>query len=106
MNAFLRWLGRFVEEGTTGRPSVKRFGFALCVTVLSAIIGVFGGVMGGVVWMAHGSPQAVELVRIIAGSLEVISGLVLGAVTTGYVAGKAVERPRKDLKPSEEAEKP
>jgi hypothetical protein len=96
-------MGRFVEEGTTGNPSVKRFGFALCVTVLSVVIGVFGGVMGGVVWMAHGSAQAIELVRIIAGSLEVISGMVLGAVTTGYVAGKAVERPRKELSPDEAA---
>lgn len=105
MNELLRWLGRFVEEGTTGRPSVKRFGFALCVTVLSGIMCVFGGVMGGVVWMAQGSPQATELVRIIAGSLEVISGMVLGAVTTGYVAGKAVERPRKELAPRDEPDK-
>ncbi|MBV4524319.1 hypothetical protein KVG88_30055 [Pseudomonas sp. SWRI74] len=106
MNAFLRWMGRFVEEGTTGRPSVKRFGFALCVTVLSAVIGLFGGVMGGVAWMAHGSAQAIELVRIIASSLEVISGMVLASVTTGYVAGKAVERPRKELQSPDEAAKP
>jgi hypothetical protein len=106
MNTFLRWMGRFVEEGTTGRPSVKRLGFALCITVLSAVIGVFGGVMGGVAWMANGSPQAIELVRIIASSLEVISGMVLTAVTTGYVAGKAVERPRKDSQLREEADRP
>ena len=106
MNAFLRWMGRFVEEGTTGRPSVKRFGFALCVTVLSAVLGLFGGVMGGVAWMAHGTDQAIELVRIIAGSLEIIAGMVLGAVTTGYVAGKAVERPRKESQSGDPAERP
>lgn len=102
----MRWLGRIVEEGSTGRPSVKRFGFALCVTVLSAVIGLFGGVMGGVAWMAHGSEQAIELVRILANSLEVVAGLVLAAVTTGYVGGKAVERPRKDSQLREEAERP
>lgn len=95
MNGFLRWIGQFVEEGITGRPSVKRFGFLLCITVLSAVIGLFGGVMGVLAWMGHGSAEAVELMRILANSLEVISGMVLASVTTGYVAGKAVERPRK-----------
>lgn len=105
MNAFLRWMGRFVEEGTTGRPSVKRFGLALAITVLSAVMAVFGGVMGGVAWMARHDLQAVELVRIISGSLEVIAGMVLTAVTTGYVAGKAVERPRKESQSSDQADK-
>ncbi|WP_122558462.1 hypothetical protein [Pseudomonas viridiflava] len=106
MNTFLRWLGRFVEEGTTGRPSVKRFGFALCITVLCAVIVLFGGVMGGVALMSHGTAQAIELVRIIAGSLELISGMALTAVTTGYVGGKAVERPRKESQSSGEASGP
>ncbi|MFJ3685588.1 hypothetical protein [Pseudomonas sp. NPDC090208] len=106
MNQFLRWMGRFVEEGSTGRPSVKRFGFALCITVLSAVLGLFGGVMAGVTWMAHGGDQAIELVRIIANSLEIIAGMVLGAVTTGYVAGKAVERPRKESQSGDQAERP
>lgn len=102
--AFLTWLAAFVAEGRTGRPSVKRFGFALAITVLSAVMGVFGGVMGGVAWMSHGGPQAVELVRIISNSLEMIAGLVLTAVTTGYVAGKAVERPRKEPQESQSSE--
>jgi len=101
MNTFLRWIGRFVEEGASGNPSVKRFGFALCVTVLTGVMGAFGGVMAAVVWMEHGSAQAVELVRIVANSLEIISGMVLASVTTGYVAGKAVERPRKDAPPEQ-----
>ena len=106
MNTFLRWMGRFVEEGSTGRPSVKRFGFALCITVLSALIGLFGGVMAGVAWMSHGTAQAVELVRIVASSLEVISGMVLASVTTGYVAGKAVERPRRESPPRDGGNSP
>lgn len=95
MSLFIRWMGRFMEEGSTGNPSVKYFGFALSVTVLSVIMGLFGGVIAAVVWMQHGSARAVELVQIIANSLEVISGLVMASVTTGYVAGKAVERQRK-----------
>lgn len=102
--AFLAWLAAFVAEGSTGRPSVKRFGFAMAITVLSAVMGVFGGVMAGVVWMSHGGPQAVEMVRIVADSLQMVAGLVLTAVTTGYVAGKAVERPGKESQESQSSE--
>ena len=88
----LLWLGRVMEEGETGRPSAKRFGLILSITVLASVMGLIGGVIAGVTWYANGTPQAIELVRIVSGTLEVIAGLVLTAVTTGYVAGKAVER--------------
>lgn len=88
----LLWFGRVVEEGETGQPSAKRFGLILAVTVLASVMGLIGGVIAGVTWYASGTPQAIELVRIVSGTLEVIAGLVLAAVTTGYVAGKAVER--------------
>lgn len=96
---FLAWLAAFVAEGSTGRPSVKRFGFALAVTVLSAVMGLFGGVIAGVAWMSHGQPEAVALIHIVANSLEMVAGLVLTAVTTGYVAGKAVERKQAETPP-------
>lgn len=57
--------------------------------------------IAGVTWAAQNGPQAVELVRIISGTLEVLAGLVLAAVTTGYVAGKAVERKGTPMKPAE-----
>lgn len=94
-DAFIRmmlWFSRVVEEGATGRPSAKRFGLILAVTVLALVMGVIGGVIAGVTWFSSGRPEAIELVRIISGTLEVLAGLVLTAVTTGYVAGKAVER--------------
>lgn len=95
MSAFARlmiWLGSFVTDGSSGLPSVKRLGYAMSVTILSFVMGAIGGVISVVTWESHGTPQATELVRIIASTLEVLAGLVLTAVTTGYVAGKAVER--------------
>lgn len=86
------WLARIVSDGSTGNPSAKRFGLILSVSVLTLVMAVIGGVIAGVTWAAQSGPQAVELVRIISGTLEVLAGLVLAAVTTGYVAGKAVER--------------
>lgn len=91
MKDLLIWLRRVCEEGSNGRPSAKRFGLLLAVTVLSVVMGLFGGVLAGVTWTAQAA-QSLELARIMASSLEVIAGLVLTAVTTGYVAGKAVER--------------
>lgn len=91
MRSLPTWLMRVCEEGSNDRPSAKRFGLLLSVTVLSLVMALFGGVLAGVVWQAQ-APQTVELARIMASSLEVIAGLVLTAVTTGYVAGKAVER--------------
>lgn len=92
LERLVSWLSAFVADGKTGLPSVKRVGFAMSVTVLSFVMGMIGGVISVVTWDSHGSPQAIELVRIVSGTLEVLAGLVLTAVTTGYVAGKAVER--------------
>lgn len=90
--AFLAtWLMRVCEEGRSGHPSAKRFGLLISVTVLSCVMGLFGGVLAGVTWSAAPG-QSLELARVIAGSLEVIAGMVLTAVTAGYVGGKAVER--------------
>ncbi len=94
MKAFVflfTWLMRVCEEGSTGRPSAKRFGLLLSITVLSAVMGVFGGVLAGITWVAD-SGNSLELARLLANSLEVIAGMVLAAVTTGYVGGKALER--------------
>jgi len=90
--AFLAtWLMRVCEEGRSGHPSAKRFGLLISVTVLSCVMGLFGGVLAGITWTA-GPGQSLELARVVSGSLEVIAGMVLTAVTAGYVGGKAVER--------------
>lgn len=46
---------------------------------------------------AHAAPQyTVEMVRILASTLEVLAGLVLTAVTTGYLVDKAKTRNKDD----------
>lgn len=95
--SLVKWFGSVLNDSRTGQPSAKRFGMVLAITVLCGVMGMIGGVICGVTWAAHGSDKAVELVRIVSGSLEVIAGLVLAAVTTGYVGGMAVEnKGRKD----------
>lgn len=88
---FLRYLSKFVEDGETGTPSVKRFGLALAVTVLSFIMLIMGLVICIVVYKAP-SNYSVDMIRILSNSLEMISGLTLGAVTTGYLVDKATSK--------------
>lgn len=85
---FIIWLGKFVHEPKTDSPSVKRYGLALAVTVLCGVMLGFGFSLTVAVVRA-GPEQSVETVRIVANSLEIISGLVLTAVTTGYLVGRA-----------------
>jgi len=93
----VKWFGSVLNDSKTGEPSAKRFGMVLAVTVICCVMGAIGGVICGVTWAAQGTDRAVELVRITSGSLEVLAGLVLAAVTTGYVGGMAVEnKGRKD----------
>lgn len=84
----LKYLSRFVEDGETGKPSVKRFGLAIAVTVLSFIMLTMGVVICIVVYKAP-PENSIEMIKIISNSLEMISGLTLGAVTTGYLVDKA-----------------
>lgn len=89
---FLIWCGRFVVEGRSGNPSVKRVGLAMAVTVLCLVMGAMGGVCAGVTLAAAGKPEVVELVRILTNTLIALAGLVLTAVTTGYLVDKHSQR--------------
>jgi hypothetical protein len=86
--SFLLWLGDFVRDSGTGKPSVKRFGLALCVTVLCGVMLGIGAVITFTTFHAPDA-QIVELVRILSSTLEILAGLVLTAVTTGYLVDKA-----------------
>lgn len=85
---FLLWLGDFVEDSSTGRPSVKRFGLALAVTILCGVMLGLGVVISYSVIASSGRDQ-VDIARIAADTLQIIAGLVLTAVTTGYLYDKA-----------------
>lgn len=85
---FLRYLGEFVQDSKTGKPSVKRYGLALAVTILSGVmLGV--GLVISVVTLHAPDTSHIELVRILSSTLEVLAGLVLTATTTGYLVDKA-----------------
>lgn len=88
---FVMWLGDFVEDGTTGKPSVKRFGLALAVTVLCGVMLGLGSVVAYSALVATGREQ-VDIARIAADALTVIAGLVLAAVSGSYVLDKALTR--------------
>lgn len=88
---FILWLGDFVEDSQSGRPSVKRFGLAMAVTVLCGVMLGLGGVITASVLASTGRDQ-VDIVRIAADTLQIIAGLVLAAVTTGYLVDKAAIR--------------
>lgn len=96
---FIMWLGDFVEDGTTGKPSVKRFGLALAVTVLCGVMLGLGSVIAYSALVATGRDQ-VDIARIAADALTVIAGLVLAAVSGSYVLDKALTRKKKnDINP-------
>lgn len=84
---FILWLGKFVHEPKTDTPSVKRYGLALAVTVLCGVMFALGFSLTYA--LVHADNQySVEMVRIISDCLQVLAGLVLTAVTTGYLVGR------------------
>lgn len=78
MILFLRWLGRFVEEGSTGNPSIKRISLIMAISSLStaAIVLAASNFM-------HGTPVGAELAAV----CTALAGLAGG----GYILGKKVE---------------
>lgn len=88
---FLKWCGDAVEDGQNGNPSVKRFGFIMSVTF---ILGVIGGFTGAVYYVAlkFTTPaNAATVIGQLLSSIEALAFLVIGAVTGGYLGGKAIE---------------
>ncbi len=88
---FVLWLGRFVHDSTSDKPSVKRFGLAITVTVLCGVLFGLGVVIAVSVLNAIGREQ-VDMVRIAAGTIEWTSTALLTAVSGSYVADKALGR--------------
>lgn len=92
---FILWLGDFVEDGATGRPSVKRFGLALAVTVLCGVMLGLGAVIAYAAYTATGRDQ-VDIARIASDALVWIAGAVLAAVSGSYVFDKALARKKQN----------
>jgi hypothetical protein len=106
LEQFFLWLGDFVEDSNTGLPSVKRFGLALSVTVLCGVMLGLGVVIAFAAYSATDRDQ-VDIVRIAADTLQIIAGLVLAAVTTGYLYDKAsIRKAGKDETPGQNTQQP
>lgn len=88
---FILWLGDFVEDGTTGKPSVKRYGVALGATVLAGVMFGLGAI---IVWSAVHSigDERVRIVEIASRSLSDVLMWFVIMVTGNYAGGKLIER--------------
>jgi len=91
MKEFILWLGKFVTDSQTGKPSVKRYGLALSVTVLCGVLLGLGAVISIAVINSSGRDQ-VDIVRISAETIQWVSAALLTAVSGSYVADKALAR--------------
>ena len=89
--SFIKWLGDFVRDGKTGKPSVKRFGLALSVTVICGIMFGMGASITIIAIEASESAKP-EIIRTICNTLENLAYAVLTAVTTGYLVDRTQER--------------
>ncbi len=99
---FIFWLGSFVVDSKTGKPSVKRVGLAMSVTALVMIMLVFAGVAAAVVWLSHNdASDRAQLVGRLVDGITYIAGLVLAAVTTGYLVDKSSQRKHEKEDPDE-----
>lgn len=83
---FLRWLGKFAEDGSNGNPSAKRYAHIAAATVLCLCAITLTFVIGGTP-----DPMApVWALGVVCVTLTVLAGF-------GYVLGKLVEKmPHKD----------
>lgn len=88
---FVLWLGRFVHDSASDKPSVKRFGLAITVTVLCGVLFGFGVVIAISILNAIGREQ-VEMVRIAADAIQWVSTALLTVVGGAYVGDKALGR--------------
>lgn len=87
----LTWLAQFVQDSKTDKPSVKRYGLALVVTVLTGVLFGFGGAIALAILDAHDDNQ-IEMVRIAASSMEWISTALLATVGGTYTIDKHLGR--------------
>ena len=89
MNDFIKWCGQVIADSQTSKPSVKRYGLALAVTVLCGVVFGLGIVISIAVVSSNGRDQ-VDIVRIAADTVAWVSTALLTAVSSSYVADKAV----------------
>jgi len=92
---FVLWLGRFVHDSTSDKPSVKRFGLAITVTVLCGVLFGLGLVIAKAVITSVGHDQ-VEMVRIASETFVWTATALLGTVGGAYVTDKALGRKSSD----------
>ena len=88
---FIFWLGDFVEDGTTGKPSVKRYGVALGATVLAGVMFGLGAVIGWAVVQTDGADRVKIVESATQALIDVCMWFVL-LVTGNYTIGKMVEK--------------
>lgn len=91
MQAALEWIGRAMSDGVTGSPSIKRVGLALVVVTGCLFVSACAGAILALVIVHRNDPDPVGMLREIGSTATVALGIIATAVTTGYVAGKAVE---------------
>lgn len=78
---FVRWLGRFAEDGTSGNPSTKRFA-ALIATSVYALIAIYLG------WRL-GQVSDTDAMLLAYGITAVCMMVLAGFA---YLVGKVIER--------------
>lgn len=91
MKDLMLWLAQFVQDSKTDKPSVKRFGLALVVTVLTGVLFGFGVAIALAILQSKDDSQ-IEMVRIAASSMEWISTALIAAVSGTYVTDKHLGR--------------
>lgn len=85
------WLFRFVQDTVNGQPSVKRYGLALAITVLSIVVLLLGIVI--VVMTLGARPEdEVEMMKMACNTLETLVFMLLATVTGNYLVDKANAR--------------
>lgn len=90
-----RWLGQASEDSRTGKPSVKRVMFAMVITFL---LGIVCGTSSVTIWTVYVNEgrDFIDTIKALLSFIENIAAMLLAAVTTGYVGGKAVEKKKID----------
>lgn len=92
---FIKWLGQFVTDSETSKPSVKRYGLALTFTVLCGIM--FGlGVVIAVAVVCSSDRNQVDIVRIAADTINWVSTALITAAGGTYVADRKLPASKKD----------
>lgn len=91
MNSFFQYLAQFVQDSKTDKPSVKRYGLALVVTVLTGVLFGFGAAIALAILQSKENSQ-IEMVRIAASSMEWISTALLATVGGTYTIDKHLGR--------------